>query len=199
MARSESHPLPQPLFQEPVFDDGKVSADPTGFIVDHPSDNDVYKEIENLLKTKVVGFEKSRIGPDEQYTLSQALGARGQDVVSEIEKAGPIVFHAIGDSGATTDGEQYSDELTVADQLTMDSTITETKNRPAFLLHLGDIVYDFGESQYYYDQFYAPFRSYPAPIFAIPGNHDSFILPGTPDGPIPLDIFARNFCSARPV
>jgi hypothetical protein len=140
MTRSESHPLPQPLFQEPVFDDGKVSADPTGFVVDHPSDDDVYKEIENLLKTKVVGFEKSRIGPDEQYTLSQALGARGPDVVSEIEKAGRIVFHAIGDSGATTDGEQYSDELTVADQLTMDSTITETKNRPAFLLHLADKV-----------------------------------------------------------
>ena len=43
------------------------------------------------------------------------------------------------------------------------------------------VVYNFGESRYYYDQFYEPFRAYPAPIFAIPGNHDSFVVPGTPD------------------
>lgn len=81
----------------------------------------------------------------------------------------------------------------------MDSTIPDTANRPAFLLHLGDIVYDFGESQYYYDQFYSPFREYPAPIFAIPGNHDSFVLPNTPQGETPLDIFMRNFCAESPV
>ena len=66
-------------------------------------------------------------------------------------------------------------------------------------MHLGDVVYDFGESQYYYDQFYAPFRDYPAPIFAIPGNHDSFVVPNTPEGETPLDIFTRNFCAESPV
>ncbi len=199
MPRADSHPLPQPLFREPVFGDGKVSPDPTGFIKNHPSDKQLYKEVEKLLKTQVVGFAKSRIGDDGLYTLAQALGARGKDVVGEITKAGRIVFHAIGDSGATTGGKQYGHELTVADQLTVDCNITETANRPAFLLHLGDVVYDFGESQYYYDQFYAPFRDYPAPIFAIPGNHDSFVLPNTPEGETPLEVFARNFCAASPV
>jgi hypothetical protein len=198
MARSESHPLPQPLFHEPVFGEGKVSADPTGFIKPHESDKALYKEVENLLKTAVVGFDKSRAAPDELFPLAKAFGEPGADIVREIEKAGRIVFHSIGDSGATTDGKQYANELSVADQLTADCNITETANRPAFLLHLGDVVYDFGESQYYYDQFYAPFRDYPAPIFAIAGNHDSFIVPGTPPGSTPLEIFARNFCAANP-
>ena len=199
MPRSESHPLPQPLFHEPVFGDGHVTADPTGFIQEHASDKALYQEVENLLKTAVVGFDQSRIGPDQLYRLGDAFGQRGADVVKEIEKAGRIVFHALGDSGATTDGKQYGHELSVTDQLTMDCNITETANRPSFLLHLGDVVYDFGESQYYYDQFYAPFRDYPAPIFAIPGNHDSFVIPDTPAGETPLEIFTRNFCADSPV
>jgi hypothetical protein len=159
MPRAVSHPLPQPLFQEPVFGEGKVTPDPTGFIVEHPSDTELYRELGNLLKTEVVGFAKSRVAPDALYTLAQALGARGPDIEKQIKKAGRIVFHSIGDSGATTDGKQYGDELSVADQLTMDSTIPDTANRPAFLLHLGDIVYDFGESQYYY---------IPSILFAVP-------------------------------
>lgn len=198
MPRSVSHTLPDPVFHEPVFGEGTVTPDPTGFIQPHPSDKALYKEVENLLKTKVVGFNKSRLEPDGLYPLTEAFGARGPDVVAAIEKAGRLVFHAIGDSGATMDGKQFASELTVADQLTMDCNITETANRPAFLLHLGDVVYDFGESQYYYDEFYAPFRDYPAPIFAIPGNHDSFVLPDTPDGETPLDVFTRNFCAEKP-
>jgi hypothetical protein len=81
----------------------------------------------------------------------------------------------------------------------MDCSIPDAANRPSFMLHLGDVVYDFGESQYYYDQFYAPFRDYPAPIFAIPGNHDSFVLPGTAAGATPLDVFTRNFCATSSV
>ncbi|HVI65198.1 MAG TPA: metallophosphoesterase, partial [Bradyrhizobium sp.] len=72
-------------------------------------------------------------------------------------------------------------------------------DRAAFLFHLGDIVYNFGEARYYYDQFYEPFRNYPAPIFAIPGNHDSFIVPGTNPENAPLVTFQRNFCSENPV
>ena len=43
---------------------------------------------------------------------------------------------------------------------------------PSFFYHLGDVVYNFGEAAYYYDQFYEPYRNYPAPILGIPGNHD---------------------------
>jgi Calcineurin-like phosphoesterase len=195
MARAASFKLPQPMFHEPVFEEGQVTPDPTGFMEDHPSDKALYKEVQKLLTTEVVGFDKSRAEDDALYTLAEALADRGDGIVKQINKAGRLVFHVIGDSGSTTDGKQYADELGVADQLTMDCTVPDVANRPAFLLHLGDVVYDFGESQYYYDQFYAPFRDYPAPIFAIPGNHDSFVVPGTPDGSTPLEIFSRNFCS----
>lgn len=184
-----------PLFHEPVFSEGKPSHDPAGFLTKHPSDGPLYDEVHDLLKTQVVAVPPSRAAADEMFSLAAALGQRGPDVVNQITAAGRIVFHAIGDSGATEEGKQYADELSVADQLTMDCNVTDTTNRPAFLLHMGDLVYSFGESQYYYDQFYAPFRDYPAPIFAIPGNHDSFVLPNTPPAQTALAVFSRNFCS----
>lgn len=57
----------------------------------------------------------------------------------------------------------------------MAADLTVGDNVPAFLFHLGDVVYNFGEGQYYYDQFYEPFRGYDRPIFAIPGNNDGAI------------------------
>jgi hypothetical protein len=37
-----------------------------------------------------------------------------------------------------------------------------------------------------------------APIFAIPGNHDSFVVPDTPKEDEPLVTFGRNFCADAP-
>jgi hypothetical protein len=71
---------------------------------------------------------------------------------------------------------------------------------PSFFFHLGDLVYDFGEGQYYYDQFYEPFRGYDRPIFAIPGNHDGMVFGQSADvAKVPtLQAFLRNFCAAAP-
>ncbi len=198
MPREVSNPISAPIFQEPVFNETTQSSDPAGFQVPHPSDDDVYKQIEDLLGKDVVGFEKSRGAPGDIFKLEEALGPRGTDIVGQITGANGIVFHAVGDSGASN-SRKYGDEIKVADQLTTDAHTADPSDRPAFLFHLGDVVYDFGESKFYYDQFYEPFRNYPAPIFAIPGNHDSFIVPGTPAGSEPLTIFSRNFCSETPV
>jgi hypothetical protein len=67
---------------------------------------------------------------------------------------------------------------------------------PSFLFHLGDVVYFFGEATYYYDQFYAPYRDYPAPILAIPGNHDGVVYPK--DAAPTLAGFLESFCTAAP-
>lgn len=198
MPRPANLTLDTPVFGEPVFNEGSESADPSGFVVDHPSDSALYDQLKNLLTKDVVGFDKSRGEPDDLLELQSVLGPRGKDVVKGIKGAKKIIFHAIGDSGASNKAK-YKNELGVADQLTLDAHTSDEWNRPAFLFHLGDVVYDFGESQYYYDQFYDPFRNYPAPIFAIPGNHDSFVVPGTAEGERPLDIFARNFCAPSPV
>ena len=197
MPRKKNAPLPQPSFSEPVFSEGVPTADPTGFKVT-PQDEQLYNGIEDLLKKDVVVFPVSRSAPDSALSLQNAWGSHGADVIESIQGAGQIVFHAIGDSGASS-ARSFPDEIKVADEVTNDFHTSDVSERPAFLYHLGDLVYNFGESAYYYDQFYDPFRDYPAPIFAIPGNHDSFIVPNTPSGQEPLTIFSRNFCSAEPV
>src|ERR1700759_3843177 len=98
MPRHLTNPIPHPIFQEPAFNEAVVSGDPAGFQQPHPSDDDVYKRIEDLLSKDVVVFEKSRLAPGEIFKLETALGARGADIVGQISGAGEIVFHALGDS-----------------------------------------------------------------------------------------------------
>jgi hypothetical protein len=71
----------------------------------------------------------------------------------------------------------------------------EEKERPLFLFHLGDVIYSFGEAEYYYDQFYEPYRDYPAPILALAGNHDGMVAPGT--NATTLAAFLDNFCATE--
>ncbi len=148
-------------------------------------------------RTSSVKFNTARGNPGDVFTLASALGSQGPADVQTIQKAGQIVFHATGDSGASSLGK-LGHELSVADHLTNDFHTSTGADRPAFLFHLGDIVYNFGESQYYYDQFYEPFRNYAAPIFAVPGNHDSFMIPNTTAANAPLTTFGRNFCATSP-
>ncbi len=197
MPRKANVPLPQP-----VFDEASITPDPTRFKVPDPSDSALYKQVQDLLKKDVVGFDTSRGQPGDLYTLQSALGPHGPEITQAITKAGKIIFHCAGDTGASNAGK-YQNEIRVSDQLTADCHTADAANRAAFFYHLGDVVYDFGESQYYYDQFYEPYRNYPAPIFAIPGNHDSFVLPKTvtpkPPAEPPLSVFARNFCAPKPM
>ena len=196
MARAARTKLPQPVFHEPIFGEDGSLPDPTGFSTSHGSDNALYKQIGDLATKDVVPIPKSRIADDKMYSLAEAYGSHGAEIVKNITAAGKIIFHSLGDSGASNAGK-YPKELRVADQVTLDCASSDENNRAAFLYHLGDIVYNFGEARYYYDQFYEPFRNYPAPIFAIPGNHDSFILPGTKPADAPLTTFQRNFCSTQ--
>ena len=191
------HPIRQPK-NGPIFAEPGVTPDPGGFLEPHPSDNSTYAKIGDLLKTETVDVPAARGAPDALFPLEAAYGAQGAAVTAAIRAAGRIVFHAVGDTGAS-DSRKYNNELRVADQLAIDIATPELGNRASFFFHLGDVVYNFGESRYYYDQFYEPYRAYPAPIIAIPGNHDSFVIPGTPAGEEPLTIFARNFCAETPV
>jgi len=122
--------------------------------------------------------------------LAAALGPKGTDIKNAITKAGQIVFHSVGDTGNTMG--PHNMEL-VADKMVSDYNETNPTVVPSFLYHLGDVVYSFGESQYYYDQFYDPFRNYPAPIFAVPGNHDGMVAPNSPA--TTLAAYLENFCA----
>jgi predicted phosphodiesterase len=70
-------------------------------------------------------------------------------------------------------------------------------DRPSFFYHLGDVVYYDGEGANYWPEFYEPYLQYPAPIVAIPGNHDGDVNPAT--GETSLQAFVRNFCSQSAV
>jgi hypothetical protein len=78
-----------------------------------------------------------------------------------------------------------------------DFTEANPADVPSFFFHLGDVVYYFGEATYYYDQFYEPYRDYPAPILAIAGNHDGVVYPK--DTATSLEAFLANFCTNSPV
>jgi len=127
------------------------------------------------------------------------------DVVAAIQQAGKISFHAAGDTGAAkvnrsqTAATAIAHEAHVADAMAAEVG-SAGANGPAFLFVLGDVIYNFGEAQYYYDQLYEPFRSYDRPIFAIPGNHDAAVFgPGSTAPQVPsLAAFVSNFCAAAP-
>jgi hypothetical protein len=122
--------------------------------------------------------------------LSDILGASPPGYVSN-SSGKSIAFDVIGDSGAPSAQHFNEYEVKVAELITRDATASP----PAFLFHVGDVVYFYGEENYYYSQFYEPFKGYPAPIFAIPGNHDGITYN---DSMISLDSFQKAFCAAAP-
>ena len=99
--------------------------------------------------------------PEPVLSLEQVLGAGGADIVKRIAAGGQLVFHAVGDTGSVR-GPQ--DQELVADKMVADFDEEAAVNVPQFFFHLGDVIYNFGEERYYYDQFYEPYRDYPAPI-----------------------------------
>ena len=176
--------------------------DPSAFKVAHASDSAAYAELDQLKKLQQFNPLPFRIvdGVTEPVMkLGDAFGSNGAQVEQAIVKAGQIVFHSAGDTGATSVKPALKDEYSVVEKLLADF---DEKN-PAevcrqFFYHLGDVVYSFGEHNYYYDQFYDAFRNYPAPIFAIPGNHDGLVAPvapaaGVAGNPAPGDSEAFAF------
>jgi Calcineurin-like phosphoesterase len=124
--------------------------------------------------------------------LSAVLTA---EAIAEIQAAQQLVFHSIGDSGGIV---QPSPQLVVADGLCADLVgKTYSTGLPAFCFHLGDVVYYFGQEEYYPEQFFDPYRNYDAPIFAIPGNHDGVMYSKEPVS-YSLEPFVENFCAATP-
>jgi hypothetical protein len=170
-----------------VFGQPSPSPDPTVFTVDHPSDNPLYNLVNNTLLQPVPAPR----APNPSMTLVDILDSAS---VQAIQKAGRVVFHSVSDTGSVNGPATQS---LVADKMVADFADEQPADRPAFLFHLGDVVYSFGETKYYYDQFYEPYRSYPGPILAAAGNHDGQVYSTDTAGS--LDAFLRNFVNAQPV
>ncbi len=174
----------------PQFGEPKPSPDPTKFTVQHGSDDDAYKIIDATPQfPRPFPTVQGKDEPILQF--ADALGPSGATIVGQIQKAGQLVFHSVGDTGNT---KGPRDQNLVADKMLSDYHESDPRNVPSFFFHLGDVVYSFGESQYYYDQFYDPYRDYPAPIFALAGNHDGMVAPKS--SATTLESFLENFCQA---
>jgi hypothetical protein len=172
---------------QPVFSQPKPSPDPTGF--KNPVTDKTLQGIQNLEPVP-----QPRGGAVEPIlTLAQVFGDAGAAKVAAIQQSGQIVFHSVGDTGSVVGPATQS---LVADKMVTDFSEANPADVPSFMFHLGDVVYYFGEATYYYDQFYTPYRDYPAPILAIAGNHDGIVYPKDP-APT-LDAFLKNFCTTVP-
>lgn len=197
-------PVPQPdsaaapvalrerALTHPVFAQPQPTADPTVFRIPHPSDDAAYKEIDKLNaehKLFPLPFPAPRGGVEPQLSLAEVFGGN-TGAVDTVTASGQLVFHALGDCGNTA-GPATQNE--VADKMTADFAEPNAAEIPQFALLLGDVVYSFGESKYYYDQFYEPYRNYPAPILACAGNHDGMVSPEAHAKS--LAAFLRNFCA----
>ena len=184
--------LDAPPTGTPIFSQPEPTGDPGKFRTPHASDTAAYKILDKEAKTlKPLPFPVARGGVEPILTLEDMFGAKeGASLVQAVQQRKQIVFHAVGDTGNT---RSVLSQNLVTDKLVSDFNEQDQSQVPVFLYHLGDVVYSFGEAKYYYDQFYEPYRDYPRPIVAIPGNHDGMVAPGdiTPT----LDAFLNNFCA----
>jgi len=181
-----------------LFAELRPSPDEVAFRVDNTSAAYYNSPYFTLHKNQVQPVPKPR---GNKMDLADVAGP---DIITGAQVAGKITFHSVGDTGAAkvnrsqTAGTAIKQEATVADTMAADVS-SGAANAPAFFFHLGDVVYQFGEAQYYYDQFYEPYRAYDRPIFAIPGNHDGMVFGKTSaTAQVPsLEAFLRNFCAAK--
>jgi hypothetical protein len=181
------------VLKSPVFAQPEPTADPTIFKTKHPSDTAAYKVIDQLnAEHKIVAlpFPAPRgKGKEPQLALLDVFGGN-QKAIDTIQTNGQIVFHATGDCGSTR-GPKTQNEVT--DKMVADFDEADAREVPQFAFLLGDIVYNFGETEYYYDQFYEPYRNYQAPVLAAAGNHDGMISPLA--HATSLAAYLRNFCA----
>jgi Calcineurin-like phosphoesterase len=183
-------PTGQPQFAQPV-----PSRDPGSFSIPHASDTPAFKILDSLDRAHELlptAFPHARGGKEPVLTLEQVMGDRGAATVQAINAAGQLVFHSVGDTGNTRSTEPQNE---VADKLVSDFAERDPREVPRFYFHLGDVIYNFGEAKYYYDQFYDPYRDYPAPILGLAGNHDGMVAPQT-DVPT-LAAYLQNFCATE--
>jgi acid phosphatase type 7 len=131
--------------------------------------------------------------PPYRMTLDSVLAAAQMQTITQ---SGRLVCHIVGDCGGI---KNPVPQRLVSDHMEDDFQTPDQSARPSFFYILGDIVYFYGAESEYYGQFYEPYQHYPAPIFAIPGNHDGDVdLTQPPPLPESLAAYMENFCSEEP-
>jgi len=140
-------------------------------------------------------WQKGQLGPvppvqgDGIIQLESIIGAAA---VAEIEQIQELRFQSVGDSGVG----HAEDAEEVANEMATDFKAGSDALNPAFLFHLGDVIYGPNKTEHYGERFYRPYKNYPGKILAIPGNHDGEAKSAA-DEPS-LKAFQENFCALEP-
>ncbi|WP_167150978.1 metallophosphoesterase [Streptomyces sp. MBT27] len=112
--------------------------------------------------------------------VEQAVAAGAPpDAVVRRTDADHFSFMVIGDTGEGDD-PQYA----------VIPGFLKVSQGTDFAVLASDVIYPVGSTDDYGKKFFRPYRNYPAPIYAIPGNHDWY------EG---LQGFMRVFCEAPPL
>ncbi len=91
-----------------------------------------------------------------------ALRERGTPAAFTVHRSSPeFSFALLGDTGEG-DRSQYA----VVPPLLHAAADTD------FMIVASDVIYPTGDGSQYPEKFFRPYKDYPAPIYAIPGNHD---------------------------
>jgi len=142
--------------------------------------------------TRMTDWSKKQLGPIPSVVRGGNLDLSdviGDDGVKEISDLGEIRFHALGDSGNGNAHEAQE----IADEMATDYKPGAGGLNPAFLFHLGDVIYGNDKDNHYGERFYVPYKHYPGKILAIPGNHDGEVKSKADDPS--LKAFRANFCA----
>jgi len=185
-----------------MYADPKPSVDEDAFQVNNTSETYYNSAFYLANKNKVQAIPPPRTGAPPNLLLKNYISP---EIATAIAAARSITFHSVGDTGAAKVSVRQLASTSIAEEAAVADAMVEDVQAggiagPAFFFHLGDVVYNFGEAQYYYDQFYEPFRAYDRPIFAIPGNHDGMVFGSSSSAPqVPtLTAFLTNFVQAAP-
>jgi hypothetical protein len=134
-----------------------------------------------------------------RLTLAEVLEPNGEETVHSkllLRETDALSFHLVGDTGghALRFGDRFPPpQRVVAYHMAQDAHHAPRSAPVAGLFHLGDLVYHYGETTGYPGQFHEAYGVYPEPIFAIPGNHDSMVEPGSDYSS--LQAFTEHFCA----
>ena len=118
---------------------------------------------------------------DERRRLVAAQRQRAnapKDLIIDCSDLDPVRFLVLGDTGEG-DESQYA----------LVPPLLEVGKDTQFMVICSDVVYPDGDVNEYLKKFCCPYKDYPKPIYALPGNHDWY------DG---LNGFMVHFCGAQP-